>query len=142
MVCPYRGVSGGDHLAVSDAAPARRSPIMRRIMKRTGARVRIDRLLVDKGLVDSREKAARHILAGDVFVDSQRVDKAGALVASGAAGELLGRAPHVSRGGEKLVHPLDTLPIKGARGGWLGGGGSPLGVTHCPLPRGAAPVDR
>ncbi len=51
-------------------------------MKRTGARVRIDRLLVDKGLVESREKAARHILAGDVFVDSQRVDKAGALVAS------------------------------------------------------------
>src|SRR2546427_12695471 len=106
MVCPHRGVPGGDHLAVSDAAPARRSPIMRRIMKRTGARVRIDRLLVDKGLVESREKAARHILAGDVFVDGQRVDKAGALVASGAAVELPAGAPHASRGAAAAAHPL------------------------------------
>ena len=53
---------------------------------RAGQRVRIDRLLVDKGLVESREKAARHLLAGDVFVDGERVDKAGALVAPGGGG--------------------------------------------------------
>src|SRR4029453_677057 len=81
-------------------------------MKRTPARVRIDRMLVDKGLVESREKAARHILGGDVFVDGERVDKAGALVASGAEVELRGRAPFVSRGGEKLVHAIDHVQIK------------------------------
>jgi len=40
-----------------------------------------DRLLVDRGLVESREQAARHIMAGEVLVDGKRVDKAGALVA-------------------------------------------------------------
>ena len=49
-------------------------------MKRP-ARVRIDKLLVDKGLIESREKAARQILAGEVFVDGQLVDKASVLVA-------------------------------------------------------------
>src|SRR3989475_10173636 len=140
MVCPYRRVSGGDHLAVSDAAPARRSPIMRRIMKRPGALVRIHRLLVDKGLVASREKAARHILAGDVFVDSQRVDKAGALVASGAAVELRARAPSVSRGGEKLVRALDTFQMKVPGRVCLDVGASTGGCTDCLLQRGAARV--
>ncbi len=109
-------------------------------MKRTGARVRIDRLLVDKGLVESREKAARHILAGDVFVDSQRVDKAGALVASGAAVELRARAPYVSRGGEKLVHALDTFQIKVPGRVCLDVGASTGGFTDCLLQRGAARV--
>ncbi len=54
--------------------------------KRPAPRVRIDRVLVDKGLLESREKAARHILAGDVFVDGQRVDKAGALVSTTTGG--------------------------------------------------------
>jgi 23S rRNA (cytidine1920-2'-O)/16S rRNA (cytidine1409-2'-O)-methyltransferase len=63
------------------------------------SRVRLDKLLVDKGLVDSREKAARLILAGEVLIDGQRVDKAGSLVPTDADIELRGRSPYVSRGG-------------------------------------------
>jgi 23S rRNA (cytidine1920-2'-O)/16S rRNA (cytidine1409-2'-O)-methyltransferase len=109
-------------------------------MKRTPARVRIDRLLVDKGLVESREKAARHILAGDVFVDGERVDKAGALVASGAEVELRGRAPFVSRGGEKLVHAIDAFQVKVPGRVCLDVGASTGGFTDCLLQRGAARV--
>ena len=109
-------------------------------MKRTAARVRIDRLLVDKGLVESREKAARHILAGDVFVDGQRVDKAGALVAAGAVVELRGRAPFVSRGGEKLVHALDTFQVKVPGRVCVDVGASTGGFTDCLLQRGATRV--
>ena len=49
------------------------------------ARVRIDRVLVERGLVESREQAVRLILAGEVLVDGKRVDKAGALVAREAS---------------------------------------------------------
>jgi 23S rRNA (cytidine1920-2'-O)/16S rRNA (cytidine1409-2'-O)-methyltransferase len=110
-------------------------------MKRTApARVRIDRLLVDKGLVESREKAARQILAGDVFVDGQRVDKVGALVASTAAVELKGRAPFVSRGGEKLVHALDAFQVKVPGRVCIDVGASTGGFTDCLLQRGATRV--
>ena len=71
------------------------------------SRVRLDKLLVDTGLVESREKAARLILAGEVLIDGQRVDKAGSLIPTDADIELKGRSPYVSRGGEKLVHALD-----------------------------------
>jgi 23S rRNA (cytidine1920-2'-O)/16S rRNA (cytidine1409-2'-O)-methyltransferase len=109
-------------------------------MKRTPSRVRIDRLLVDKGLVESREKAARHILAGDVFVDGERVDKAGALVAAAAEVELRGRAPFVSRGGEKLIHALDTFQIKVPGRVCVDVGASTGGFTDCLLQRGATRV--
>ena len=75
-------------------------------MKKTAPKTRIDRLLVDKGLVESRERAARLILAGEVLVDGRRVDKAGALVPAIAEIEITGRSPYVSRGGEKLAHAL------------------------------------
>ena len=78
------------------------------------ARVRIDRLLVERGLVESREQAARLILAGEVLVDGKRVSKAGALVARDAGVELQGRSPFVSRGGEKLAHALDAFQMKAA----------------------------
>jgi 23S rRNA (cytidine1920-2'-O)/16S rRNA (cytidine1409-2'-O)-methyltransferase len=97
-------------------------------------------LLVDKGLVESREKAARHILAGDVFVGGQRVDKAGALVAAGAEVELRGRAPFVSRGGEKLVHALDAFQVKVPGRVCVDVGASTGGFTDCLLQRGATRV--
>ena len=65
---------------------------------RAKTKVRLDIALVERGLLESREKAARLILAGDVIVDGQRVDKAGALVAPGARIELAARPRFVSRG--------------------------------------------
>ena len=104
------------------------------------ARVRIDRLLVDRGLVESREQAARRIMAGEVFVDGKRVDKAGALVAPEAAVELQGRAPYVSRGGEKLIHALEAFQVKVAGRVCLDVGASTGGFTDCLLQRGATRV--
>ena len=71
--------------------------------------MRLDKLLVDKGLLPSREKAIRSILAGEVLVDGRRVDKAGALVEPASEIEIRGRSPYVSRGGEKLAHALDEF---------------------------------
>jgi 23S rRNA (cytidine1920-2'-O)/16S rRNA (cytidine1409-2'-O)-methyltransferase len=109
-------------------------------MMKPPARVRIDRLLVDRGLVDSREQAARHILAGEVRVDGKRVDKAGALVAPGAEVELEGRSPYVSRGGEKLAHALDAFRVKVSGRVCVDVGASTGGFTDCLLQRGATRV--
>jgi 23S rRNA (cytidine1920-2'-O)/16S rRNA (cytidine1409-2'-O)-methyltransferase len=104
------------------------------------ARVRIDRLVVDRGLVESREQAARYILAGEVFVDGKRVDKAGALVAAEATVEVQGRLPYVSRGGEKLAHALDAFRVKVPGRVCLDVGSSTGGFTDCLLQRGAPRV--
>jgi 23S rRNA (cytidine1920-2'-O)/16S rRNA (cytidine1409-2'-O)-methyltransferase len=104
------------------------------------ARVRIDRLLVERGLVESREKAARLVLAGDVFVDGERVDKAGTLVSPDAEVELRGRSPYVSRGGEKLAYALDHFNISVEGKICLDVGASTGGFTDCLLQRGAARV--
>ena len=78
---------------------------------------RIDVALVARGLCDSREKAARLLLAGAVTVDGKRVDKPGVLVAPGADLRVTARPKFVSRGGDKLVHALDVFAVssKGAR---------------------------
>ena len=110
-------------------------------MKRSmAARVRIDRFLVDGGLVESREKAARLILAGEVFVDGERVDKAGALVPPDAAVELKGRSPFVSRGGEKLAHALERFQVRVQGRVCIDVGASTGGFTDCLLQQGAARV--
>jgi 23S rRNA (cytidine1920-2'-O)/16S rRNA (cytidine1409-2'-O)-methyltransferase len=108
-------------------------------MKRM-ARVRIDRLLLDRGLVESREQAIRRIMAGEVFVGAKRVDKAGALVLADAEVELQGRSPYVSRGGEKLAHALDAFRVKVAGRVCIDVGASTGGFTDCLLQRGAARV--
>ena len=56
-------------------------------------RRRIDQLLVERGLAESREKAARLILAGDVMVDGRRVDKVVALASTDSEIDVRGRAP-------------------------------------------------
>ena len=112
---------------------------MRNVTK-AAARVRIDRLLVERGLVESREQAARLLLAGEVLVDGKRVSKAGALVARDAGVELQGRSPFVSRGGEKLAHALDAFQMKVAGRVCLDVGASTGGFTDCLLQRGAARV--
>lgn len=104
------------------------------------AKRRIDQLLVERGLAESREKAARVILAGEVLVDGRRVDKAGALVSTEAEIDVRGRAPYVSRGGEKLAYALDYFKVD-VRGKTCADiGASTGGFTDCLLQRGAAKV--
>jgi 23S rRNA (cytidine1920-2'-O)/16S rRNA (cytidine1409-2'-O)-methyltransferase len=109
-------------------------------MKTAAKRVRIDRLLVDKGLVESREKAARMIMAGEVLVDGKRVDKAGALVPGTATIEVPEGSAYVSRGGEKLVHALEQFGIAPKGRMCMDIGASTGGFTDCLLQRGATRV--
>ena len=72
---------------------------------------RLDILLVEKGIITSREKAKACIMAGKVFVDGQRVDKAGEKVSMEANIEYKGKAlPYVSRGGLKLEKAMKIIP--------------------------------
>ena len=103
-------------------------------------RVRLDRLLVEKGLVESREKAIRLILAGEVLIDGQRVDKAGSLIPTDADVDIRGRSPYVSRGGEKLVHALERFGIAVKGRTCIDVGSSTGGFTDCLLQRTATRV--
>ena len=107
---------------------------------RAKTKVRLDIALVERGLLESREKAARVLLAGDVLVDGQRMDKAGALVAPGARIELVARPRFVSRGGDKLAHALATFAIEPRGRVAIDVGASTGGFTHCLLERGAVKV--
>jgi 23S rRNA (cytidine1920-2'-O)/16S rRNA (cytidine1409-2'-O)-methyltransferase len=107
---------------------------------RAKTKVRLDVALVERGLLESREKAARVILAGDVLVDGQRVDKAGALVTPGAKLELVARPRFVSRGGDKLAHALATFAIEPRGRVAIDVGASTGGFTHCLLEQGAVKV--
>ena len=107
---------------------------------RAKTKVRLDVALVERGLIESREKAARVILAGDVLVDGQRVDKAGALVTPGAKLDLVARPRFVSRGGDKLAHALATFAIDPRGKVAIDVGASTGGFTHCLLEQGAVKV--
>jgi 23S rRNA (cytidine1920-2'-O)/16S rRNA (cytidine1409-2'-O)-methyltransferase len=101
---------------------------------------RLDVLVVERGLVDSREKARALILAGQVLVDGQRADKAGANIDSAAQIELLAQPRYVGRGGLKLEAALDHFLIRPAGKICLDIGSSTGGFTDCLLRRGAARV--
>jgi len=97
--------------------------------------------LVDRGLVQSRERARALILAGRVLVNEQKIDKPGASVAADAAVRLLGAdMPYVSRGGLKLEAALDHWQIDVNNRACLDIGASTGGFTDCLLQRGAAHV--
>ena len=103
-------------------------------------RARLDVLMVDRGMADSRAKAQALILAGLVYAGERRLDKAGQMLAIDAPIQLRGRDhPWVSRGGLKLVHGLDGFGIDPA-GVWLDVGASTGGFTDVLLSRGAARV--
>ena len=119
------------------ASPAPERPAAE---SRAKTKVRLDVALVERALVESREKAARLILAGDVLVDGQRVDKAGALVTPGARLELVARPRFVSRGGDKLQHALATFGIAPRGRVAIDVGASTGGFTHCLLEHGAVKV--
>lgn len=104
------------------------------------SRERLDRLLVERGLVRSREEAARLILAGHVRVAGERVDKAGLSVRVEAPIEVQAPPAFVSRGGEKLAHALDAFGISVRGRICVDVGASTGGFTHCLLERGASRV--
>lgn len=103
-------------------------------------KIRLDQLLLDRGLAESREKAQALILAGQVRVADQRADKPGRAVASDAPVEVLERMPYASRGGFKLAHALDHFKIDPAGRVCLDVGASTGGFTDVLLQRGAARV--
>jgi 23S rRNA (cytidine1920-2'-O)/16S rRNA (cytidine1409-2'-O)-methyltransferase len=104
-------------------------------------KTRLDIVLVDRGLVPSRERARALILAGQVTVDGQVVSKAGAPVAADARVELaVPDHPYVGRGGVKLAHALDKFRIDPTGRRALDVGASTGGFTDVLLRRGAASV--
>src|SRR5512144_2350858 len=103
-------------------------------------RQRIDQLLVDRGLAESRAKAQALILAGSVMVGGQKAVKAGQPVAADAEIYLLDQLPFVSRGGLKLDAALTHFGIDVAGRVCVDVGASTGGFTDCLLQRGAARV--
>lgn len=105
-----------------------------------GAKKRLDQLLVERGLAESRAKAQALIRAGLVFVDGQRRDKPGTRVPEGAEIRVVSGPRYVSRGGEKLAAALDAFGIDPAGKVCLDVGASTGGFTDCLLQRGARKV--
>ena len=107
---------------------------------RSMAKRRVDSLLVERGLAESREKARAAILAGDVLVGESLVAKPGSLVDEAIELRLLARPAHVSRGGDKLAAALAafSLSVEGLTA--LDVGASTGGFTDCLLQRGVRRV--
>jgi len=114
------------------------TPISRYCVK-----IRLDKLLVERGLTSSRERAQALILAGKVLVNEQKIAKAGALIDSGSASvvRLLGEdLRYVSRGGLKLEKALEHWRIDLHGKVCLDVGASTGGFSDCMLQHGAAKV--
>jgi 23S rRNA (cytidine1920-2'-O)/16S rRNA (cytidine1409-2'-O)-methyltransferase len=104
-------------------------------------RIRLDQLVLDRGLAPSRERARALILAGQVRVDGRPVTKAGTQIGEEAAVELLAPDhPYVGRGGLKLAHALDVFGISVEGRIALDIGASTGGFTDVLLRRGAERV--
>ncbi len=103
-------------------------------------KTRLDRLLVERGLAESREKAQALIMAGEVLVNGQKAAKPGQPVADDSRIEVLARPPYVSRGGLKLAGALRHFAIDVAGQVCLDIGSSTGGFTDALLQAGAARV--
>lgn len=104
-------------------------------------KVRLDILLVERNLLESRQKAQAVIMSGQVFVKGQRVDKPGTAIAKDADVEVRGHLlRYVSRGGLKLEKAMSVFPIslEGCTCGDIGA--STGGFTDCMLQNGAVKV--
>lgn len=102
---------------------------------------RLDKLLVERGLVQSRERASALILAGKVVVEDHAVDKVGTRIPIDADIRLKGGdIPYVSRGGLKLEKGLESFDISVAGRVAIDVGASTGGFTDCLLQRGAVQV--
>ncbi|MEA2694672.1 MAG: rRNA (cytidine1920-2-O)/16S rRNA (cytidine1409-2-O)-methyltransferase [Acidobacteriota bacterium] len=103
--------------------------------------MRLDQLLVERGLFPSREQARRAVMAGTVEVDGRRVDKPGTPVAAAAGLAVLApKEPFASRAGRKLAAALDHFAVDPAGRVCLDVGASTGGFTDCLLQRGATRV--
>jgi 23S rRNA (cytidine1920-2'-O)/16S rRNA (cytidine1409-2'-O)-methyltransferase len=110
-------------------------------MSGQGKRERLDRLLVERGLAPTRQRAQALILAGQVLVEGQPISKAGTAVAAEARLELRAEDhPFVSRGGLKLQAALDHFALSVEGKVCLDVGASTGGFTDCLLQRGARHV--
>ncbi len=108
-------------------------------MKET--KIRLDKLLVDRGLAPTRERARAIILSGIVLVEEERRDKAGVLIPADAAIRIKGEDhPYVSRGGVKLKGALETFGVSVRGLICLDVGASTGGFTDCLIQEGAAKV--
>lgn len=104
-------------------------------------KTRIDKLLVDRGLAESRERAQALILAGNVLVNERKIDKAGALVPHDADIRVMGGTlRYVSRGGLKLEAALQQFEVPVSDTIALDIGASTGGFTDCLLQHGASKV--
>jgi 23S rRNA (cytidine1920-2'-O)/16S rRNA (cytidine1409-2'-O)-methyltransferase len=104
-------------------------------------RLRIDKLLVERGLAASRERAQALILAGRVLVNEQRISKSGAVVDTDAAIRLMGEdLRYVGRGGLKLEGALEHWQVDLTGKSCMDVGASTGGFTDCMLQHGAAHV--
>lgn len=105
------------------------------------AKKRVDVLIVEQGLADSRQKAQAIIMAGQVYAGERRMDKAGAMVDEGTALEVRGPAlRYVSRGGLKLEKAMKCFPITLEGKTVADIGASTGGFTDCMLQNGSAKV--
>ncbi len=102
---------------------------------------RLDVVLVERGLAESRQKAQACIMSGIVYVDDRKVDKAGFAVPEEATVEVRGKSlPYVSRGGLKLEKAMQTFPIDLSGAVAMDCGASTGGFTDCMLQNGAVKV--
>ncbi|TCS60348.1 TlyA family RNA methyltransferase [Varunaivibrio sulfuroxidans] len=109
--------------------------------KPKAAKVRLDQLLVDRGLAESRPRAQAMVMAGQVLSNTRRLDKSGLKVAQDIAIELKGQDhPWVSRGGLKLERGLNAFAIDPTGALCIDVGASTGGFTDVLLQRGAARV--
>ncbi|MFV0352257.1 MAG: TlyA family RNA methyltransferase [Oscillospiraceae bacterium] len=101
---------------------------------------RLDVCLVERGMLPSREKARAMIMAGLVYVNGDKAEKAGMPIAEEAAIEVRGTMPYVSRGGLKLEKAMQVFPVHPSGKICMDVGASTGGFTDCMLQNGAAKV--
>jgi 23S rRNA (cytidine1920-2'-O)/16S rRNA (cytidine1409-2'-O)-methyltransferase len=106
----------------------------------TGQKQRLDTLLVELGLAESREKARALIMAGSVLLNDQPATKPGQTAAAGSQVRVKDSLPYVSRGGLKLEAALDAFAVDPAGLVVADVGASTGGFSHCLLQRGASHV--
>jgi 23S rRNA (cytidine1920-2'-O)/16S rRNA (cytidine1409-2'-O)-methyltransferase len=122
----------------SDVMPA--TEANRRTAKPSRGKQRLDLLLVERGLAESREQARRLIMAGEVLVDEQISDKPGRTVSLDATLRVREPLPYVSRGGQKLAAALQAFSVPVENITAVDVGASTGGFTDCLLQHGASRV--